>query len=80
MSVQCWTPEYINRMGTQYQAEMVRQDDSTEDDMLYVTYDDYKALEDLCRRVIRASHHEQPGVIQAIEDHLAVPNTSGKHE
>jgi hypothetical protein len=41
-----YTPEYIDRMGTgKYQAEMVPRDDSTEDDMLYVEYADYKALE-----------------------------------
>jgi hypothetical protein len=32
-------------------------------------------LEALCRRVIRASHHEQPGVIQEMEDYLATSNT-----
>jgi hypothetical protein len=40
---QLWTPEHLG--WGKGQAEMVRQDDSTEDDMLYVTYDDYKALE-----------------------------------
>jgi hypothetical protein len=77
--VKIWTPETLyDSHGTPYQNNMAHQDDSTEDDMLYVEYDDYKALEDLCRRVIRASHHEQPGVIQAIEDHLATGNTGGE--
>ena len=37
--VDIYTPEHLG--WGKGQAEMVRRDDSTEDDMLYVTYDDY---------------------------------------
>ena len=83
--VQLWTPETLyDSHGTPYQNHMARQDDSTEDDILYVKYDDYKAVakvrdawcaeytraRDLLRQIVKASHHEQPGVLQAIEDYL----------
>lgn len=29
---------------------------------------------DLLRRIVKARHHEQPGVLQEIEDHLATSN------
>jgi hypothetical protein len=46
--VRLFTPELINseeRPREWFPADMVAPNDSTEDDMLYVTYDDYKAVE-----------------------------------
>jgi hypothetical protein len=64
--IDLWTPETLyDSHGTPYQNNMARQDDSTEDDMLYVTYGDYKALADGLREIGR-KYDVPPTDIQAL--------------
>lgn len=87
---QLWTPELLMNKARMeaYPAEMVRPNEATEDDALYVAYDDYKALLDLVtdlRKTLRSTLEWIPANVPKLAENrmlaLAYPpqtNPQGK--